>query len=78
MDEYVTKPLRRGDLLASIAKVLTTKIPGTNIPLLAGAVAGLPAISPITGTPVSAGLSSAASIGLSQSPVPRITEIDDP
>ena len=55
MDEYVTKPLRRGDLLASIAKVLTSKIPGTNIPLLTGQVAGLPAISPITGTPLATG-----------------------
>lgn len=74
----MTKPLRRGDLLASIAKVLTPKIPGTNIPIIGGAVAGLPIISPVTGIPVSAGLSSAASIGLSESPVARFTEIHDP
>ena len=78
MDEYVTKPLRRGDLLASIAKVLTPKIPGTNIPIIGGALAGLPVVSPVTGIPVSAGLSTAASIGLSESPVAHITEINGP
>lgn len=34
MDEYVTKPLRRGDLLASIAKVLTAKNGGATITTL--------------------------------------------
>lgn len=71
MDEYVTKPLRRGDLLASIAKVLMTKIPGTNIPLLGGSVAGLPAISPITGTPLVPGGSGGLSIPISASQISR-------
>ncbi|TYJ56384.1 hypothetical protein B9479_002932 [Cryptococcus floricola] len=31
MDEYVTKPLRRGDLLASIAKVLAPKQPSSSL-----------------------------------------------
>jgi len=31
MDEYVAKPLRRGDLLASIAKVLSPKTGGATI-----------------------------------------------
>jgi hypothetical protein len=84
MDEYVTKPLRRGDLLASIAKVLMNKIPGTNIPMLSGAVAGLPPISTLTGSPAggrgTGGLSVSASQlsrGLSPSPSASIREIPD-
>jgi hypothetical protein len=83
MDEYVTKPLRRGDLLASIAKVLTSKIPGTNIPVLTGTVAGLPAISPFTGTPLAlsagTGLAASSSIarGLTPSPSASIVNIPD-
>ena len=84
MDEYVTKPLRRGDLLASIAKVLMNKIPGTNIPMLSGAVAGLPPISTLTGAQVGAsgtgGLAVSASQlsrGLSPSPSASIREIPD-
>lgn len=81
MDEYVTKPLRRGDLLASIAKVLTTKIPGTNIPMTTGSVAGLPPISPITGTPIAhAGMSTSTSVrGSGTLPPASIEELpDDP
>jgi len=84
MDEYVTKPLRRGDLLASIAKVLTNKIPGTNIPMLNGAVAGLPPMSPLTGTPLAGGgagglavSASQLSRGLSPSPSASIVDIPD-
>jgi len=81
MDEYVTKPLRRGDLLASIAKVLTTKIPGTNIPMTTGSVAGLPAISPITGTPLAMGgmSTSNSARGMGTLPPASIEELpDDP
>jgi hypothetical protein len=84
MDEYVTKPLRRGDLLASIAKVLTSKIPGTNVPITTGSVAGLPPISPITGTPLAMGAGGGLSVsnsarGLAISPAASIEELpDDP
>ena len=84
MDEYVTKPLRRGDLLASIAKVLMNKIPGTNIPMLSGTVAGLPPNSNLTGAQGSGsgtgGLAVSASQlsrGLSPSPSASIREIPD-
>jgi hypothetical protein len=49
MDEYVTKPLRRGDLLASIAKVLMNKLP-----MLTSSTAGLPPLSSASGLTVSA------------------------
>jgi hypothetical protein len=71
MDEYVTKPLRRGDLLASIAKVLMTKIPGTNIPILGGSVAGLPPISPITGVPLVPGGTGGLAVSISASQISR-------
>ena len=84
MDEYVTKPLRRGDLLASIAKVLVNKIPGTNIPILASNVAGLPVNSPITGPHIggsgNGGLALSASQlsrGLSPTPSASIREIPE-
>lgn len=84
MDEYVTKPLRRGDLLASIAKVLMNKIPGTNIPMLSSTVAGLPPNSTLTGAQGSGigtgGLAVSASQlsrGLSPSPSASIREIPD-
>jgi DNA-binding response OmpR family regulator len=32
MDDYVTKPLRRGDLLASIAKMMNPNKQGTSAP----------------------------------------------
>ena len=80
----MTKPLRRGDLLASIAKVLMNKIPGTNIPMLSGTVAGLPAISTLTGVQVGAGGTGGLSVsasqlsrGLSPSPSASIREIPD-
>jgi hypothetical protein len=79
MDEYVTKPLRRGDLLASIAKVLMNKTPGINIP-----VAGLPAISTLAGQHVGGSSSGVLAVsasqlsrGLSPSPSASIREIPD-
>jgi hypothetical protein len=69
MDEYVTKPLRRGDLLASIAKVLMNKLP-----MLTSSTAGLPSLSGASGLTVSA---SQLSRGLSPVQSAHILELEE-